>query len=306
MIIHIIIVTYNGMSWLPKCLDSCKDYSVVIVDNGSTDGTLDYIENNYPTIILLKQGKNLGFGHANNIGIMYALDKGTEYVFLLNQDAYLREGCLKNLVNAQRMNPIYGILSPIHLNGLGERLDRKFSDYVSHKYNLDFYSDFVLEKTLQDVYEVPFVNAAGWLLSRRILEVVGGFDPIFFHYGEDENYCQRAIYHGFKIGVVPTAFMNHDREERPIKEVSHYKLGSEEYIRNIETNLKVKFGNINKDSAADFQALLAKRIKSKWKAYVQLKFFRAANLQREIELIRSLKSQIDSSVKQNKSIGKNI
>src|SRR5690554_4017590 len=120
------------MQWLPKCLDSCKKYSVTIVDNGSTDGTLNFIETNHPNITLLKQDKNLGFGQGNNLGIRQALDRGAAYVFLLNQDAYLQEGCIETLLALHKKNPEYGILSPIHLNGKGNRLDRNFSNYLIH------------------------------------------------------------------------------------------------------------------------------------------------------------------------------
>lgn len=85
------------MQWLQKCLDSCKGYQVIIVDNNSTDGTVSFIKENFPNIHLIPQTENLGFGQANNIGIKYALEQRAEYVFLLNQDAYLQEGCLGNL-----------------------------------------------------------------------------------------------------------------------------------------------------------------------------------------------------------------
>lgn len=64
-----------------------------------------------------------------------------------------------------------------------------------------------------DPFDVPFVNAAVWLLPRKTLQKVGGFDPIFFHYGEDKNYAQRLIYHGLKTIVVPEARAVHDRRE---------------------------------------------------------------------------------------------
>src|SRR5690554_3758500 len=95
----IIIVTYNGMSWLKKCLDSCGDYQVLVVDNASSDETVPFLKTHYPQITLHSQKINLGFGQANNLGISYALKQGADYVFLLNQDAYLQEGCLEILIS---------------------------------------------------------------------------------------------------------------------------------------------------------------------------------------------------------------
>ncbi|MCX5900139.1 MAG: glycosyltransferase, partial [Proteobacteria bacterium] len=62
---------------------------------------------------------------------------------------------------------------------------------------------------LHKIYDVPFVNAAAWLMRRSLLETVGGFDPIFFMYGEDNDYCVRARHHGFKIGITPEARIFH-------------------------------------------------------------------------------------------------
>ena len=67
---------------------------------------------------------------------------------------------------------------------------------------------------LKEVYDTKYVNAAAWLLPRKTLETVGGFDPIFSHYGEDDNYIHRVIFHGMKIGVCPFSVVVHDTERR--------------------------------------------------------------------------------------------
>ena len=290
----IVIITFNALQWLKRCLESTNGYQVVIVDNASTDGTVAYIKNNFPEVHLLEQTQNLGFGQANNLGMRYALDQGAEFVFLLNQDAYLQSGCLETLIKVHTENSDYGILSPIHLNGSGNRLDRNFSNYVNYTANPDFYSDFVLKKPLQEIYEVPFVNAAGWLLSRDILEKVGGFDPIFFHYGEDDNYCQRARFHGFKIGVVPTAFLYHDRAERPKKEIKH---ASSAYFELKEKNFKVKYANINEENLDQLYKLLKRRQKYRQRALVKLNFSNANYLKKEIDLLKQIIPQIEKSRK---------
>ena len=92
----------------------------------------------------IQQTNNLGFGKANNIGIKKALDLGVDYVFLLNQDAYLVGDTIKDLIMIHQSNLDYGILSPIHLNGKGNKLDRNFSYYLSYDKNKHFYSDFIL------------------------------------------------------------------------------------------------------------------------------------------------------------------
>ncbi|EPR74700.1 Glycosyl transferase, family 2 [Winogradskyella psychrotolerans RS-3] len=286
------------MQWLEKCLDSCKDYPVVVVDNASTDDTVSFIKTNYPNVILFKQEKNLGFGQANNLGIRYALDQGAEHVFLLNQDAYLVDTVLNDLVTFQKKQSNYGILSPVHITGNRKKLDKNFSSFMHEEYSGQFYSDFVLGNTLKDVYEVPFVNAAAWLISKACLETVGGFDPLFFHYGEDDNYCQRVLYHGFKIGVLPQSYVIHDREERPAPIISAY---SAVYYNKRENYYKAKFANINVDSQHD-KAIKHLR-KTILKLKLQLKLSKSNGLKKELSRLIKIKPLIIESRAKNRLPG---
>jgi GT2 family glycosyltransferase len=299
MKIFIVVVTYNAMLWLDKCLESIdfSRYEVVVVDNCSSDGTVSHLHKNYPAVKLFKENQNLGFGQANNKGISYALNQGAEHVFLLNQDAYLVGDALEQLVGFQKQNPEFGILSAIHINAEETRLDRNFSNYVRFDVNPAFYSDYVLGRQLQDVYEVPFVNAAGWLLSKTCLITVGGFDPIFFHYGEDDNYCQRVLYHGFKIGVLPDTFMIHDREDRSKPNVETY---SKTYFDVQERRLKLLYGNIND---YDKNKILRQRKKIKrqlLKARIRRNSTSTEGLEEYLKLIDGVIPEIEKSVEKNK------
>lgn len=243
---YCVIATYNAEKWLKKCLNSLKDSSydlkTIVVDNASSDATLNIIETDFPEVIVLKQSENLGFGKSNNIGISYALKHQAQYVFLLNQDAYIEKNTLEHLINIAQKNPEYGILSPIHLNWEGTHLEYYFARFAAKQE--EFLNDYVLQRSLKTIYEVPFVNAAAWLIHRNVLTSVGGFDPIFYHYGEDNNFTQRARYHGFKIGIVPNTFIRHDS---PKRKLNYGQLFDDEYYR-IETNqFKLNFANILKD-----------------------------------------------------------
>jgi GT2 family glycosyltransferase len=212
----VIIVTFNGLKYIASCIENIKKSSypidVVIVDNASNDGTPEFIERNYPEYILFRLRENIGFGKANNIGIKWALNNGCEFVFLLNQDVYVEEKTIEELVSVHKNFPQYGILSPIQLNGQGS-LDVQFAYYISVQNDYEILSDLVLSKELKQVYDVSFVNAAIWTISRRCLETVGLFNPIFFLYGEDDNYIYRCFYHKFKVGIVPRSYGIHDRNQ---------------------------------------------------------------------------------------------
>jgi len=216
----VIIVLYNGLyrQWIDQCFSSLRKskepLSVIAIDNGSSDGSIAFVREKYPEVQLFVSSKNLGFGGANNWGMSEALAQSADFVFLLNQDAWINEDTISLMLAYAKTNPQFGVLSPIQLNGIGTALDYNFSNYINPECCNGFYSDAVLGKVEDKVYPVDFVCAAAWLISKSCLKLVGGFSPTFFHYGEDDNYCQRVLYKGLKVGIVPKAYIYHDREDR--------------------------------------------------------------------------------------------
>jgi len=210
--ICVIIVSYNFETWIDRCIPSIQastlPATILVVDNASQDRTCEIIRNRYPEVILIENKENLGFGKANNIGMRYALKKGFDYVFLLNQDAWLEPNTLEKMVNSSLRYPVYGILSPIHFNGDGTALDFGFATYTGLKNPKDI-------ELSSEIEEFSFINAAMWLLPAEVIRKVGGFAPIFPHYGEDRNLTQRIRKNGYKIGVVKSAAGFHDRDARP-------------------------------------------------------------------------------------------
>jgi GT2 family glycosyltransferase len=216
--IYTIVVTHNGSSWIEACLQSlflssCS-LKIVVVDNGSTDNTRDIV-NNFSDVKLYKNTKNIGFGSANNIGINYALSQNADYVLLLNQDTKIDKFMLENLIDAHSTDNSYGILSPLQMDYEGEKVNPGILDYLSK--NSEIISDGILGKFKQ-IYVLPFIPASAWLIPRAVLEIVGGFDSIFFMYGEDSDYCNRIKFHGYKVGLVPNARVLHWHSAYHLKE----------------------------------------------------------------------------------------
>lgn len=234
-----IVVTFNGIKWIEKCIKSVYSNStVIVVDNGSTDGTIDFISVNFPDVVILAQDKNLGFGKANNIGISYALNYGASGVFLLNQDAWISSGTINELDLLSQKNKDFGVLSPIHFNGTGTALDHSFQILSSN----ELISDLVTRQYRLQVYEVSFINAAAWYIRKEVLLKIGGFDPIFFMYGEDVNYTQRLRYHGYKVGITPLSKIYHSSEN------NYYKnevFGSKKFIVKHINKFYTTYGNVN-------------------------------------------------------------
>ncbi|QCX53432.1 glycosyltransferase family 2 protein [Elizabethkingia sp. JS20170427COW] len=224
-----IIVIYNGMhrDWIQKCFSSLQNSSlpnqIIAIDNNSSDNSVEYIKAHFPNVLLLESKENLGFGGANNLGLKKALEMGGEYFFLLNQDAWVEENTLEILVQLSKKNPDYGIISPLQLDGTGERLEWGFSNSIGYDYNKDFFSDFVLNKPKKDLYNTTESYAASWLLTKETLRKVGGFNPSFFHYGEDDNYCKRTLFKNLKIGVTPHTSICHDTYHKPENKFKNFE-----------------------------------------------------------------------------------
>ena len=203
--ISVVVVTYNGEIWIKKNIDSLlkSNYpiDVIFVDNASTDQSIALIKE-YKNIQLIQNNTNLGFGKANNIGIDIAIKNGADAIFLLNQDTWIFENTITNLAEKLFGNPDLGIVSPMHYSADKTILDSSFDTY---------YNKNKIEVDSNSIRIVPFVNAAAWLVSKDCFQKVGYFEPIFNHYGEDRNFCDRVHYHKFKIGIVKNSAICHDR-----------------------------------------------------------------------------------------------
>ena len=215
MKIFVIIVTFKGKQWYDRCFGSLRQSTIpvqtIVVDNASNDGTVEYIREHFPEINLIESKENLGFGKANNLAMRYALDHGCDYVFLLNQDAWLETDTIEKLVIIHQAHPEYGVLSPMHIRPDGKSLYIQIED-GSKDHGNKLLADCYFNQ-LEDVYPFAYVNAAAWLLPKNTLETVGGFDPIFSIYGEDDDYLNRLRYHGLKLGLCPKARIVHDHQE---------------------------------------------------------------------------------------------
>lgn len=195
MTILVVIVTYNAKDWLNTCIGelyNLDNIKIVVIDNNSTDETVAILKETYPLVHLIESNTNLGFGKANNLGFEFAIKNNFDYVFLLNQDASInKDSLLKLVANYNRYDDV-GILSPVHYKNDIE-LENIFKSYLK---NEDY--QMIGEKKMLNI---NFVNAALWLISIDNLKLFGGFNPTFFHYGEDVEFVNRVKYYKKNIYV---------------------------------------------------------------------------------------------------------
>lgn len=211
--VFFIIVTYNSTKHIAKCLSSIREFEpsskIIIVDNKSKDDTLDLVRE-FSDIVIFENNQNLGFGKANNIGIKHAIDLGADYVYLLNHDAYLVEPVIEKIKFSFKQNADCGIISPLQLGQDECSLEENFSKFLFEDGVLSkLVNDGVLMKKNTDIYFTNFMQAASWMIKVDVINRVGLFNPLFFHYGEDNEYLNRMKYHGVKVGILTNCKVVH-------------------------------------------------------------------------------------------------
>ena len=282
MKVFAIVVTYNGMKWYDRCLGSLRDsetpVETIVIDNASSDGTVDYIKERFPDVHLIESKENLGFAKANNIGIRYAIDQSADYVFLLNQDAWVELDTFEKLVDIHQRHPEYGLLGPVQVNAEKTKVSGGVIKFLVNpdNVNLDMFSDFVMG-TIEEVYPVAEINAAAWLLPRKTLETVGGFDPIFLHYGEDWNYLSRVLYHKMKVGLTPHIQVVHDCKDR-VEQPKGFGMAFDKWLLQRaadilypETQVEDMIQQYRRTALIKFLSLHQAAFKKNWGAYRYLK-----------------------------------
>lgn len=301
MKVYVIIVTYNGKQWYDACFGSLRlseiPLETVVIDNASSDDTVAYITQHYPEVTLIQSTTNLGFGQANNVGIRKAMENSADYVFLLNQDAWIYPDTIATLVTIAQNNTEYGILSPVHLTANKTAIEKDLLHWIADYKVTDscMVSDLFCHQKLKDVYNTTYVNAAAWLLPKSTLETIGGFDPIFFHYGEDDNYMSRVLFHGFKIGICPVVTVCHDT-------VRKVRITSDSQKKSREKELLIELADIYKEININNHILY--HIRKVVVLIMKLKFSTAKFMYQRCLFILKNKKQVIKSKNQNKQKGK--
>ena len=208
--VGIVIVNWNLVDDTLACLESVfqLDYpafQVVVVDNGSTDGSAARIGAAYPQAAQIVNGENRGFAAGANQGLDWALARGCAYALVLNNDTTVAPDLLARLVAAGESDPQIGILSPRIL--YFDEPDRTW--HLAARWHRWLPMPVHVWQADTELVEADFVSGCAMMLRRSLLEAVGGFDAGYFMYGEDIDLCARAKQAGYRIVAVPGARMWH-------------------------------------------------------------------------------------------------
>lgn len=181
--------------------------NLLVVDNGSTDGSPSMIAVRYPTVRQIVNPENFGFARGFNIGLKWALDAGADFVLVLNNDTLAAPDMLEPLVAAAGPTRV-GITAPVIFYAAAPT--RIWSAGAGRsRWTLDLTGHHRRSMPLVANVEREFVSGCAMLIKRVVLEQVGLFDERFFMYYEDSDYCLRVRQAGFSLWVVPGARLWH-------------------------------------------------------------------------------------------------
>jgi N-acetylglucosaminyl-diphospho-decaprenol L-rhamnosyltransferase len=216
--VSVVVVTYNALPLLERSLESVQGHETIVVDHGSTDGTVELVRERFPDVRVIEQ-ENLGFGAGNNTGMRAA---GGDYFLLLNADAWVLGDAVERLVEFAEREPRAAVVGPKLLNpdGTLQRSVRGYpstwriaTEYLflrklaprSRLFN-DFYGAGFDHESVR---EAEFLGGACLLVRREAFEQVGGFDEDFFMMSEEVDWCYRFRQAGWKVLFYPGAEVVH-------------------------------------------------------------------------------------------------
>lgn len=215
--VTIVLLNWNDSDETLACLRSLRQldypsYDVVVVDNGSSDGSVRAIREQFPGATVVELGHNVGFTGGNNAGLRLALERQADYALLLNNDTDVTAGFLRLLVKASECDPAVGIAGPTIYYydqpevvwSAGGRIDWRLGRTGMVGLNEQDAGQFG-----EDPREVDFLTGCALLVKATVLQQVGLLDERFFIYYEDAEWCVRARRAGFKIVHVPQAHIWH-------------------------------------------------------------------------------------------------
>ncbi|MCH9630962.1 MAG: hypothetical protein S4CHLAM37_09730 [Chlamydiia bacterium] len=216
MNVAIILLNFNGKKDTLECLSSLKNltyrkHHVIVVDNGSSDDSALEIKKHYPDVTLIENEENLGFAEGNNVAIRYALEKGFDGIFLLNNDTAVEPDILDELVKGSKKHPKALLGAKIYLYSQRDTYDHLGGMWNEKKASFDLIAAREVDdhKTYEDFFPVDYICGCALFAKSEVFKKVGLLDARFFLFWEESDFCTRAKEYGYKNLICPKAKVYH-------------------------------------------------------------------------------------------------
>jgi len=215
----IVVLNWNGKRLTVECVESVTkigygNYEILLVDNGSTDGSQECFRSRYPEIALLENKANLGFAEGNNVGIQRAIDERADYILLLNNDTTVDENFLSELVNVAERDSRIGFVGPkvYYYYCRGRRDVIAFAGghinlWIGKARNLGEREED--RGQYDDTKQVSYVQGSCLLVKTEVVQRIGLLDSTLFAYWEETDWCMRGNRAGYTSVFVPSAKIWH-------------------------------------------------------------------------------------------------
>ncbi|HEX5798202.1 MAG TPA: glycosyltransferase family 2 protein [Candidatus Saccharimonadales bacterium] len=212
--ISVVVVNWNNKKLTEQCIKSLQkqhvDLKIILIDNGSADGSVEYLQKQFPNIRLIAQKKNLGFAGGANVGIKNALKGDANYIALLNNDVVVDKSWLQSLVNAMEEDDSIGAVTGKLLNKKGDRVDNTGDEYSVWGLTIPRDRGIKIDKLNRDDGKVFGACAGAALYRAEVFKNIGLFDEKFFAYYEDSDLNFRMQLAGWETKYQPSAVAYHD------------------------------------------------------------------------------------------------
>lgn len=215
--ISVIILNWNGLKDTIECLESVRkidypNYDVIVVDNGSTDGSPETLRREFTEIALIENKGNLGYAEGNNVGIRYALKNGAAYIFILNNDTIVDSAILKEFIKAAAEHKDAGIFGakiyyysePAKIWFAGGEWDKRQMSFSHIGFN-----EFDNNGKYNETRVIDYACGCALFFKKEVAEKIGMFDPRFYLILEEADWCYRARRFGYRVFLAPEAKVLH-------------------------------------------------------------------------------------------------
>lgn len=231
MKIVVVVLNWNGEKFISRCLTSLikldkgnHEVEIIVVDNKSTDGSAKLIKKQFPQVRLIINSQNLGYSGGNNVGMLYAKGQKADWVWIVNPDVQVKASSLVTLVEKAKTNPKYAALgSKVYFASGYEFHKEKYSKSDFGKVlwfaggamdwnnitSINIGIDEVDTGKYDQVKEVEFLTGSSMLISLSVIDEIGMYDPKYFLYYEETDFCQRVLRAGYKLVYVPQSVVWH-------------------------------------------------------------------------------------------------